>query len=225
MFSLGLGVPIRSLIAIKSPLQRSRPRHRTPRRAAAEESSCRQGTSPSSSWTRRRPEEEGWAQLPAVGRAAARQERHHRDDGGRHDVREDRRVRGGEPHQEVLQGVQTLQELHNLAAPGGGVYRLQRSAARPRCKLTIVPTWSGGGASCCCCVLQRVAAQPSVDCSSPSSTPPSEDGPDAGAREERGQRLHGPGHAAQDYEEHGNRLTRRLFCTCTFIYLRLKFQQ
>ena len=165
MFSLGLGVPIRSLIAIKSPLQRSRPRHRTPRRAAAEESSCRQGTSSSPSWTRRRPEEEGRAQLPAVGRAAARQERHHRDDGGRHDVREDRRVRGGEPHQEVLQGVQTLQELHNLAAPGGGVYRLQRSAARPRCKLTIVPTWSGRrsrlllcSAVCCCSTLSRLPA-------------------------------------------------------------------
>ena len=206
MFSLGLGVPIRSLIAIKSPLQRSRPRHRTPRRAAAEESSCRQGTSSSPSWTRRRPEEEGRAQLPAVGRAAARQERHHRDDGSRHDVREDRRVRGG-PDAGVLQGVQTLQELHNLAAPGGGVYRLQRSAARPRCKLTIVPTWSGRrsrlllvcSAEGCCSTLSRLQ----LTIQHPAHR---EDGPEE-AREERGQRLRGPGeghgHAAQLPEEHG----------------------
>ena len=225
MFSPGLGVPIRSLIAIKSPLQRSRPRHRTPRRAAAEESSCRQGTSSSPSWARRRPEEEGRAQLPAVGRAAARQERHHRDDGGRHDVREDRRVRGGEPHQEVLQGVQTLQELHNLAAPVGGVYRLQRSAARPRCKLTIVPTWSGRrsrlllvcSAEGCCSTLSRLQ----LTIQHPAHR---EDGPEE-AREEREQRLQGPGHAAQDDEEHGNRLTRRLFCTMHIYLLLLKFQQ
>ena len=54
--------------------------------------------------------------------------------------------------------------------------------------------------------------------------PHREDGSEE-AREERGQRLHGPGHAAQDYEEHGNRLTRRLFCTMHIYLLLLKFQQ
>ena len=105
------------------------------------------------------------------------------------------------------------------------LYRLQRSAARPRCKLTIVPTWSGRrsrlllvcSAEGCCSTLSRLQ----LTIQHPAHR---EDGPEE-AREEREQRLQGPGHAAQDYEEHGNRLTRRLFCTMHIYLLLLKFQQ
>ena len=103
-----------------------------------------------------------------------------------------------------------VSETSSLAAPAGGVYRLQCSALQPRLQLlTQVPAWPAGTSCCCHCrALLRSAEQSSVDCQLTTKRPAIGDGPEE-AREEREQRLQGPGHAAQDYEEHGNSFSNK----------------
>ena len=86
-----------------------------------------------------------------------------------------------------------VSETSSLAAPVGGVYRLQCSALQPRLQLlTQVPAWSAGTSCCCHCRAPlRLAEQSSVDCQLTTKRPAIGDGPEED-REERGQRLRGP---------------------------------
>ena len=87
-----------------------------------------------------------------------------------------------------------VSETSSLAAPVGGVYRLQCSALQPRLQLlTQVPAWPAGASCCCHCrALLRLTEQSSVDCQLTTKRPAIGDGPEED-REERGQRLRGPG--------------------------------